>query len=149
MDKEREPGIRLTGVVVERIRFDDLPAGANRPKELEYKFRIERRHGHDELSAEAVIHLAMRAADGVQSPFSLELSVAGRFEADAVSPNMRMQDYMRWNGPAAVMPFVREVVVNITARSRHGPVFLPAVNVVALVRREEEEAKRDEPVADR
>lgn len=141
MDRDREPGIRLAGVVVERIRFDDLPAGAPRPGELQYKFRIERRQGDEERSAEAVIHLALRAKDGLPSPFSLELAVAGRFEVDPDAPNMRMDEYMRWNGPAAVMPFVREVVVNITARSRHGLVILPAVNIVSLVKREEAEAK--------
>ena len=136
-DQAREPGIRLVGIVVERIRFDDIPAGGTRPKNLSYVARIERRRGTDGEFAEAVVHMVVKPAPPEDSLFLLEVSVAGRFELDKSAPNMPLDEFMRLNGPTIVIPFVREMVTNITARSRNGIVFLPAINVVELVRREE------------
>lgn len=139
MDETKEAGIRVTGVVVEHLRFDDVPAGVERPKNLRYGFRIERRPG--ELAAEAVLHLTISAGEGETSPFVLDVSMAGRFEQDAADANLPMDTFLRVNGPALVLPFVRELVANITVRSRYGLVLLPTLNVVALVQRLESAEK--------
>lgn len=64
--------------------------------------------------------------------------MTGRFEAIEQTPNLSLQEFATVNGPAIVMPFVREVVANITARSRNGIVLLPAMNVLALAERQPE-----------
>lgn len=144
MDETKEPGIRPTGIVVERIRFDDIRLTDARPKNLRFAYRIERRR-IDERQAEVVIHHSLRSAPATEGqppegPFALDLSLAVRFSADE-DVEMALDEFLRFNGPAQVMPFVREMVANITVRSRHGLVLLPSVNVVALVRRDESTAE--------
>jgi preprotein translocase subunit SecB len=77
------------------------------------------------------------ASPAKPEPVSLEISIAGRFEQDLSAPNMGLDEFCRVNGPTLLMPFVRELVLNLTVRSRHGPVILPPINVVDLVHREE------------
>jgi preprotein translocase subunit SecB len=139
VDETREPGIRMTGVVVERVRFDDIKVGEQRPRSLRYVYRIERRPFEEEGLAEVALHHSIRTASVDDQPdvsFALDLTVAARFEADEGS-EMTLGDFLRFNGPAQLVPFVREMVANLSARSRHGLILLPSVNIIALVRRDE------------
>jgi preprotein translocase subunit SecB len=58
---------------------------------------------------------------------------------------MDLNEFAKTNGPALVMPFVREIIANITARSRNGIVLMPPINVVALTERHAETATPAEP----
>jgi preprotein translocase subunit SecB len=135
MDEKKEPGIRLVGVVVEHIQFDDMKAGEQKPKDLKIGLHIERRIGPE--SSEAVLNWRLQSADPATATFFLEVTIAGRFEVDSPNPNMPLDVFLRVNGPALVVPFAREIIANITARSRHGIVFLPAINVVEAVQQAE------------
>jgi len=147
VDETREPGIRLAGVVVEQIRFDDMKAGEMRPKNLQFGLLIERRPGETPSVAEAVLRFTLRPGEGDVSTFYLEIALAGRFEQDADNANMPLDAFLRINGPALLVPFARELIANVTARSRHGLVLLPAINVVALVQRTESAAQKPAPSA--
>lgn len=142
MDETREPGIRLAGVVVEYIRFDDMRAGEARPKNLQFGLVIERRSGEAPNVAEAVLRFTLKPGEGDVSAFFLEVALAGRFEQDAENPNMPLEGFLRINGPALLVPFARELIANISTRSRHGLVLLPAINVVALVQRTESASQK-------
>jgi preprotein translocase subunit SecB len=135
-DPTREPGIRTAGIVVDRIRFDDIEPGEPTFNTLDYKIAINRAAFEDPAAIEVTVVLFISPEQGVESRYSLEVAVTGRFETDTTAPNMPLSEFARYNGPAVVMPFVREIVANITARSRRGLVLLPAVNVQALVNRE-------------
>ncbi len=137
MDESREPGIRLTSIVVEHLSFDDIRAGDRPPKDHLYNLAIERRSTEQAHIADVVLHFAMKPKDDDASSFQLTADVVGRFEADPGAPNMALPAFLKVNGPAFLVPFLREVVANITFRSRHGPVLLPAINVLALVQRED------------
>jgi preprotein translocase subunit SecB len=141
MDQTKEPGIHLVGVVVEHIRFDDIKAGSAKPKDLQFGITIERRPS--DTTGEVVLRWSVRpvATAGEESSFSLDVAIAGRFQVDAANPNMPLEEFLRVNGPALLVPFAREAVANITSRSRHGVVYLPAVNVLSVVHRAEEAHK--------
>jgi len=141
VDPTREPGIRLTNIIVEHLRFDDVAAGAPKPA-VQFAVHIERRLSESDPSGEVTVQFALRPEEGeTPQTFVLEVSLSGRFEADATAPNMQLEEFLKVNGPAMLMPFIRELVANVTTRSRYGTVLLPAINVVELVRREETTAK--------
>lgn len=138
MDTAKEPGILFLGVVVERIRFDDIPSGVAVPQDVQYQIGIQRREFDEGKTAE--ITLNMRVFGGADvAKFNLEVSVSARFQPDEENANMALSEFLRSQAPALVMPFVRELVANITFRSRRGLVLLPPINVLALVQREEAE----------
>jgi preprotein translocase subunit SecB len=139
VDQAKEPGIRLSGVAVDRIRFDDVAVGESIPKDLSFDFKIQRKFWESPAALDVTVSLrATPTPSSVSSSFSLELSMTGRFEPTEENPNMPLDTFAKHNGPAQVMPFVREFVANITARSRRGIVLLPSINIFALVAREDE-----------
>jgi preprotein translocase subunit SecB len=141
MDESRAPGILLTGIFAERIRFDDIPAGATKPDNLVFSIRIDRRRLSPQR-ADVAVQLALRPREASSSAFLVDVTVVGQFETDPTDGNMTLDDFVRVNGPAIVMPYVREVVSSVTGRSRHGHVPLPPINVAALVAPEASPAKR-------
>ena len=137
MDATKEPGIRITGIVVEHLRFDDITIGQLPTTDHVFQIKIERRQIEGATVGEAVLHFFMKPKEGVESSFYFEADVAGRFETSGDDANMQLETFLKINGPAQLVPFLREIVANITFRSRHGVVLLPAINVIALVQREE------------
>jgi len=138
VDTAKEPGIIFLGVVVERIRFDDIPSGVSAPQDLQYQVGIQRRELQDPKAAEIILNMRVFGGADV-AKFNLEVSVSARFQPDESSANMPLSEFLKSQAPALVMPFVRELVANITFRSRRGLVLLPPINVLALVQREEVE----------
>lgn len=143
MDTSREPGIRLSGIVVDRIRFDDLEVGNAPVRNLQFEVSLSRKIWKAPPSLDVTIAIRI-AAPEPSAKFALEIAMTGRFEPIEQTPNLSLQEFAAVNGPAIVMPFVREAVANITARSRNGIVLLPAVNVVALAERQPEVLVADE-----
>ncbi|HET7586444.1 MAG TPA: protein-export chaperone SecB [Gemmatimonadaceae bacterium] len=141
MDAAREPGIVFRSVYVERIRFDDLPDGVTRPDDFQYLIGIQRTHLEHPDAAEVTVRLRITATGPDFAKFGVEVGVVGRFEPDPASPNLSLTDFANHQAPALVMPFVRELIANITARSRVGPILLPPINILALAQREEEQTR--------
>jgi preprotein translocase subunit SecB len=150
-ERNNEPGIRFTGIAVDRVRFDDVHVGEKPPKDLSFEFAIRRKSWETPAAVDITVSVRAVPSDSEESPshFSLEVSVTGRFEAAEESPNVPLDQFAKFNGPAQVIPFVREFVANLTARSRRGLVLIPPMNVIALLEREAQQAAVDETPAGR
>lgn len=123
--------IRLLGVTVERVHFADTPTSA-RGRDLSVLWQIERRLSSDLAKASCALTISVYSKPG-DAAFLLDATLVGSFERDDEGEALTLEEFMRVNGPAQVVPFVREFVSNLTARSRAGVVMLPSVNLVALV----------------
>lgn len=143
VDKKQPPGIRFRGVVVDHIRFVDVPAGAQKPTRLHYAIHVDTR------AADTVAEVALtfrivdekrvkertagKPLDGqVFEDFLIEVRVTGSFEPDAVV-NFPLDKFAKTNAVPLLTPFVREAVARITYSSRNGVVLLPPINVLALL----------------
>jgi preprotein translocase subunit SecB len=149
-ERTKEPGIRFAGVAVDRVRFDDLHVGEKPPKDLSFEFAIRRKFWATPAAVDITVSVRAVPSDNEDSPshFSLEVSVTGRFEPAEENPNVPLDQFAKFNGPAQVIPFVREFVANLTARSRRGLVLIPPMNVIALMEREAEQAAAGETSAE-
>jgi preprotein translocase subunit SecB len=132
-------GIQFTGVVVDRLVFSDLTPGEKKPPSLEFSYGIRRRSYTEPDSVEVSISVKIGPPAGMISRFSLDAEVTGRFQRLENATGMTLEEFAKTNAPALVMPYAREVITNITARSRHGTIFMPPVNVFALVAQETQE----------
>jgi preprotein translocase subunit SecB len=140
-DTRVKSAIRLLGVTVERIEFVDTPAGEKRGDELLILYSIDRRLPTDasETLAACALRVSLRARPG-DAPFSFDATIAGVFQRAGSDEELTLEKFMKINGPAQLVPFVREFVANVTARSRQGIILLPSVNVVQLVQQIEAES---------
>lgn len=129
-------GIQFTSIVVDRLVFSDLSSGEKKPASLEFSFGIRRTFYREPDSVEVSFLVKIGPPLGTASRFALEADITGRFERGETATGMTLEEFSKTNGPALVMPYAREVVTNITARSRHGTIFIPPVNVFAIVAQE-------------
>lgn len=64
-------------------------------------------------------------------PERLKYTVVGRF-AIAGTPPVPLKDFVQVNGPAALVPYLREGLSSLTARGPFDTYFLPSLNVWEL-----------------
>ncbi len=70
--------------------------------------------------------------DETQKPlYVLDISLVALIQAIRGHENMTVEQYATVNGAALLMPFLRELVANLTSRGRFGPVWLNPVNLAA------------------
>lgn len=67
-----------------------------------------------------------------QAPEEAQVRLIGVFEADERVPSVTFPAFIRFNGPAILFPYVREVVSTMTGRGPHGAFHIRPINVVAL-----------------
>lgn len=137
------PGFHFTSVVVDKVTLVDLQPGEARPPALQFSFKFRRRLRHDPPGVDVTVLVGIRPQLG--SSFSFEAEITGQFERLDGPQVISLEDFSRINGPALVMPYARELVTDVTARTRHGVIIIPPVNVVQLVLDEEKSAEATNP----
>ncbi len=143
--QHQNPGIHFSSVVVDRLAFTDIGPDERKPDSLQFNFGIQRRRFEDESLREVSVVVRILPALGQTSRLSLDAVVTGRFQKLDGPGVMAFDEFAKANAPALVMPYVRELVTNITARSRHGAIIFPPVNVVKLVAEEQASAEVPKP----
>jgi preprotein translocase subunit SecB len=64
---------------------------------------------------------------------SVRVRLVGRFRVEEHPLSVPLEDFVKLQAPAILLPYAREVVTSLTARGFYGPYFLPAINVVRLM----------------
>ena len=139
---QTEPMIGFQGVFLDRVAFTDVGRGALPPTELQFNFGLRRHVLEEGRAAEVTVALGITPQGG-ESSMSLVVEMTGRFEVLPGERGMGLEAFLQHSGPALIMPFLREVVANLTSRSRLGQILFPPINVVALVEDGEKTAKPD------
>jgi hypothetical protein len=128
MDETKQPGIEFVKVVL---------------LELNYKWNEKFRLGKPPLSYEIQGNYSPRLSeDGkslnarlmvriISKPLTVSLTIAGLFK-EGTSPNLTLREFAQLQAPAHLIPFAREVIFNVTARSPIPPLILNPINVKAL-----------------
>jgi preprotein translocase subunit SecB len=68
-----------------------------------------------------------------RAPFRLTVSYEGRFSVDNDATVELLRRFARYNAPGMVLPYLREAVTALTARSGIGSLVMPPVNIQRLV----------------
>lgn len=84
-------------------------------------------------------------AEEINYPFSLKISISGYFSTDdeCKMPRDKFEEYCKINGTAAMFPFLRSAVADITKAANMEPLVLPLVNIHNLIKNAEEESKEN------
>lgn len=64
----------------------------------------------------------------------VEFAVSGRFRLGDKPFSLPFKDFLRFNGPALLMPYARQILGTITAQGFYGPYYIQPINVVELMR---------------
>jgi preprotein translocase subunit SecB len=122
-------GFAFDRVWVRTIRFDDTGIDVQPGKkqaEIELGVSID----VPEDNTQALVSLTITVKPKDPKEFNqFEVTVEGRFRPTADEYKAKLKDFVDRQGAALLLPFAREVIANVTMRSRVGPLLLPPLNV--------------------
>lgn len=75
-------------------------------------------------------------------PYSFHVVMDGFFDVLQGHPDDKVELLVKVNGPSLLYSSIRELLVTMTARSVHPPIFLPTINFFELLKNNIEEKKQ-------
>lgn len=60
--------------------------------------------------------------------------VVGRFRVIQPSPTVPIVNFVRLQGPAILLPFLRQAISGVTSNSYYGTYYLPMINVIEMMK---------------
>jgi len=98
------------------------------------KLEVQIGERSDQKAAALTLRLSTDPGD-TKSHYRLIVELVATVSAVEGEENLPPTEYLKTAGPAALYPFLREVVANLTMRGRFGPVWLKPFNFHALTER--------------
>ena len=135
MNPSDQPGIRFTGVELLGLTFairgevpDRIATGLH--------LTVDRRIAEDGQSLDVVIRgdLFKKVASEERPPAEFKFALRGHF-VYGETPNMSWDTFAVDHAPAHLIPYVRELIGNVTTRSPLPTLNIGPVNVKAMVER--------------
>jgi preprotein translocase subunit SecB len=129
MDKNRQPGVSFDGVILKALHFERNPQVIEKPSlQVTLTNAVGMSEDKRNLSIEATVDIV----DPSNKSFSLKATVVSLFSTIGGQENMSLEEFAKVNGPALLLPYVREIVANTTLRSGLRPVLIPPFNLQAI-----------------
>jgi preprotein translocase subunit SecB len=127
-------GINFDWVVARELRFVDNPLRTERTevKQLQIGVEVKAAVSNDGRACTTTLRIQVKPPEGSDDFQIISATVEGHFSAPGAS-TVSMHDFANKQAAAILMPFVRQEIATLTARSRLGQVLVPPINVVALV----------------
>jgi preprotein translocase subunit SecB len=135
MDKDKQPGISFDSIMlVKEIFWRDHYVPIKSEVLLEIGHNWDRKD--DKYTSELQVFLKLVSEDKVV--LKLESTFIGVFTVIEGEQNMEIKDYINKMSPALMFPYIREHVSSITQKAGIKPIYLPPVNVLALMKDSDE-----------
>lgn len=90
--------------------------------DLALKIRKCKDHWH------AILTVSFGAQDSVTANYQGQIEFEGIFDVHPEFPVERTEEMVRMNGGAILYGAIRETVLNLSSRSKHGPFELPTID---------------------
>jgi preprotein translocase subunit SecB len=145
MDASKQPGLQFSQVILLKATFahrDDVFALPPTTQVASIPLKIETRVGGKTGDASAVIRVRVFTDDSPELLYRFDVEVAALVTQVVGEENLDPFEFVQHMGPAALYPFLREAVANITMKGRFGPVWLKPFNFAMMG------DKQAEPTAD-
>lgn len=128
MDKNKPNGIRFDAVFLSELLFK-LPNVP--PDKFQYNLNFNSNYSIDTEKQKLIYCLQVKLFEG------FEISITGIFSTIKGEENLDLTAFSESNAPALIMPFLRQIVHDITSKSPLPPLLLPPINIFALINKKE------------
>lgn len=126
MDKSKQPGIKFERVFLSKLKYE-LPAVE--PGKFKYDINLASSY---KIDGEKLIYsLTLKLYD------KFELEITGIFTTIKGKENLSLDKFADINAPILLVPFLREILSNITSRTPLPHLLLPPINISALRKKAE------------
>jgi preprotein translocase subunit SecB len=131
MATPKESAIRFERVWLRALRFDDRPANAapaDPRREIELSLDVAVNVSDD--NSQATVAITMKVSPKTEDDFeSLTATLEGLFRPASDDARTQLRSFAEKQGAALLVPFMREIVANVTARTRSGASIIPPLNL--------------------
>lgn len=134
MDITKQPGINFDNIFLTRLNFERKPNVTERPK-INVAFHATVSFNEDKKRL--VIELLAELKEEKGDSFKIECAMVGIFSAIEGQENMPLDEFAKLNGPALMLPYLREVIADTTMRSGMKPFVLPPINIKSVIHKSE------------
>lgn len=133
MPTEKDSGFRFDSIRLRELRFEDKDTSspAHPTRELELRVEVGIDVPEDESRASVTLNLVIKPKDSEDFD-TLSIVLVGVFVPTADEYRTKLEEFAQGQGAALLFPFIREIVANVTARSRGGVILIPPLNLYQL-----------------
>ncbi|MDD2476443.1 MAG: protein-export chaperone SecB [Dysgonamonadaceae bacterium] len=138
MDKQVESIFKFVDYKVNHIQFDMNKNYVNQEIEIELEFEINSKISFEDKTSIVSIKADIfnpENKQGIEYPFHLAVIIEGIFSS-IEDPDITEEDFNKfsmYNAPAAMFPFLRSCIADITKASNFPPIILPLINITNLI----------------
>jgi len=130
MDKSKQPGIFFDEVILKELIFSRKEGYSDKP---ELHIQLASCASFSENEDELVYEMTCEIKDE-REYFHIKCTMIGFFSVIKGQENMGLREYADKNAPAAVYPYIREIISSTTTRAGVPPVVIPPTNLNILKR---------------
>lgn len=133
MNKNQQPGIAFDAILLAKMNFERKPY-LKEDLEIEVNFTAKRSNDGKKGSVEIKTDLQLKKED--ETFVNLTLVHVGVFSVTN-TPNMPLEQFLEFNAPALIFPYIRKEISSITCSAGLAPVVLPPMNIIAMIKQSE------------
>lgn len=106
-------------------------------EECDYQFSISLKHSKQEDCWHVRVRVIFKGKDDAVVNYRGQIEYEGLFDVHPDFDEAKVDDLVRMNGGAILYGAIREHVLGLTARSKHGPFELPTIDARMFLRNPE------------
>lgn len=130
MDPNRQPGITIERIVLVEAHFLHRDLWRPQPKGKLHHIDVEATTmAPEDPNAAAGMLLRVKTSDDDTGNYIIDVQMLAMVKSEQDARNFSPTEYVATAGAAMLFPFVREVVANLTAKGRWGPVWIKPFNI--------------------
>ena len=130
MDTSKQPGISFDDIILKELVFSRKEGFSERPVfQINLEASVSISQDEDKLAYE----MSCGIKDEKEF-FNIKCAMIGFFSVIKGEENMGLKEYSNLNAPAAIFPYIREIIASTTTRAGIPPVVIPPVNLTAIKR---------------
>lgn len=129
MDESKQPGINFNTVFLKEINFTRKTEVNSNQLNIDFNFNTSISEDKKQL----VCELSCDVSDK-NEVFALHCSMIGIFSTMEGSENMELESFAKYNAPAIIMPYIRELVTTTTIRAGLNPITFPPINIISFLK---------------
>jgi len=133
MDKNKPPGISFDDVILKELVFSRKEGYSDKPV---LNMQLGSNESFSPNEDKLVYEMSCEVKDEGEL-FNIKCTMIGFFSVIEGKENMGLREYSNINAPAAIFPYIREIIASTSIRAEIPPVVIPPTNL-NLLRREPE-----------
>jgi len=132
MDKAKQPGISFDDIILKELIFSRKEGYSDRPiLNMQLISNISFSPNKERLIYEMSCDI-----NDEKGFFNIKCTMVGFFSVIEGKENMGLKEYSELSAPAAIFPYIREVIASTTTRAGIPPVVIPPTNLNLLMQNE-------------